>query len=372
MKTASYIGMNTSTSSTVNRVALGKAGAGRFDFKHNSEADIELDLDESYDDLLADEEMEPVVNDEKLSVAGKFTPEQAAEILNQFQSVSKRKFSRSSSLDADEVASEACAKYLEGIAKGWDVRDHRGLMVSLVSRTGARATQNEHDHWNRTAMRLFNKQVEMEETFLQRPLTPSEKKTVSEDVRTRWVDWNRRPAENFHLEKTTYVQLDAVDEDGYSLVENEVGLRTSISQPVVKAEGPMTQKALDVADGISADGSVPEKAPRGAKAASAKFTWNALAELSKTELPVLTENSISKRQRTYMLAAVKDSGLTVPQIAQQWESGVRDDTTKALFTPFGENITETEKANIADKLLEYPDYAENIWNSAVTFVTRGH
>lgn len=366
--------MNTSSSSTVNRVALGKAGAGRFDFKQHSEAEIELDddlINDSYEDLLDDEEMEPVVSGEKLSVSGKFTPEQAAEILNQFQSVSKRKFSQSS-VDADEVASEACAKYLEGIAKGWDVRNHRALMVSLVSNTGSRSTQGEHDHWNRTAMNLYNKQVELEESFLHRPLTPSEKKTVSEDVRNRWVDWERRPAVDFHLEKATYIHLDAVDEDGYSLAENEVGLATSISPTEIQAEGPMTQKALDVAGGVSADGSVPEKAPRGAKASSAKFTWNALAELSKTELPVLTENSISKRQRTYMLAAVKESGLTVTQIAQQWESGVRNSSTDALFTPFGENVTETEKANIADKLLEYPSYAENIWNSAVTFVTRGH
>lgn len=370
MKPASYIGMNTSSTSTVNRVAIGKFGAGRFDFKVNNEADIDLVDDEMYDDIIDEEQSDISIDAEKLSVHGKFTPEQAADLLDQFRSLARSK--SYSSVDSDEVASEACAKYLEGIAKGWDVRDHRGLIVSLVSRTRARSTQNEHDHWNRKAMKQYHKQVEMEESFLHRPLTPSEKKTVADDVRTRWIDWERRPAENFHLQNTTYIPIDAVDENGYSRIENEVGLRASTSGSSIDFEGEMTRAALDTAEGVGADGSLPNKAPRGAKLSSAKFSWNALAEISDTKLPIITENSISKRQRTNMLAAVKESGLTVPEIASQWERGVRNSTTDALFMPFGEDVSESAKQNIADKLIEHPDYAEKLWNSAVTFVTRGH
>lgn len=379
MTAVSYIGMNTPNNSSVNRVASGKLGAGRYDFKTNTEADLELDdysdaetpeLDE-WDDL---EDEVLVSTSEKINLADHFTPEESAELMRDFAAVAKRRAGdRSGVNDADDAASEALAFYMEGVAKGWTIRDHRAVMVSLVSRTSSVMTQGEHDHWNRKAMNLYNKQVLLEEELLQRPLTHSEKKTVSEDVRNRWIDKDRLPAKDFHLQKVTYSALDAVDEDGYSKIENEIGLRTSLSSVTSPSfEGPMVRKALDIAEGVSESGEVPDAAPKGAKRSSAKFVWNAMAEISETELPTITENSISKRQRTYMLAAVKESGLTVSQIASQWENGMRNSTTAALFTPFGENTTDADRQNIVEKLMEHPEYADRLWNSVVTFVTRGH
>jgi hypothetical protein len=371
--------MNTLNNSSVNRVAAGKLGAGRYDFKTNTEADLELDdctdVDSSELDEWDDLEDEVLVSTSgKINLADHFTPEESAELMRDFAMAAKRVTGKRGQFnDKDDVASKALAFYMQGVAKGWEIRDHRAVMTTLVSRTAAVITQGEHDHWNRKAMNLYNKQVLLEEELLQRPLTHSEKKTVSEDVRNRWIDQDRLPAKDFHLHKATYSSLDAVDEDGYSKIENETGLRISLSVSTSPSfEGPAVRKALDIAEGVSESGEVPDAAPKGAKRSSAKFVWNAMAEISETELPTITENSISKRQRTYMLAAVKESGLTVSQIANQWENGIRNSTTAALFTPFGENTTDADQQNIVEKLMEHPEYADRLWNSVVTFVTRGH
>lgn len=371
--------------STVNRISAGTAGAGRYTFKTNSESDLELeteydfyaegDSDEDTDgygeydsESDADHETDGRSSDNtdtgtKVSLSGLIDDAELAEVRKTVYAVARYKAANLSHLgtakvDPEDAAQEAMIKLLIQKSRDSEV-SAMGLGVRLAEIEIGNQSYSHLGNRNRDAFAKLNQRVHEVEDYLQRELSPREYDAMAEEIRENWR-WTNSfsdsptsiPAKGFqhHGELRNNVSIN-VEYDGESADEYyELSTEGNYNLSDRGENGHWFNRAADIADGADDGVSRPKGSRSLPKTQAKKYAWNGIAELSG--LPVVEENSLSNNRIKKVRKDMNMKPGRVAEVIREWEAGIRNLSTEALFAPFGAT-TPVECALIADKLTEH-------------------
>lgn len=199
-------------------------------------------------------------------------------------------------------------------------------------------------HEDKAGLRKFDNEVEKTRAELgRRHLTAAELDDIAARVRDNWVNPRNKPRIGFHTPKAKTVSLD----------EEYVNAQ---AQEIPAMPLPWT-RATAVDDLIGdLDAGVVDKDT------ASRRLWNTFARDSGT-LPAASSGTVTQSRARTARRAIKD----VRAAAAKYLAGTANpEETKALFTPWGSNITEAERRATAELLTSRSDkVATGLWRSAV-------
>lgn len=233
--------------------------------------------------------------------------------------------------------------------------DQPALLNAATRAVASRYIDPDAHHNDLTARRLLAKTVELEEAALGRPVTSKELAALADDVRLHAFNPGRRPHEDYYLGKPVY-SLDFQ-------VSETSGTTTGDLLVHEEPERPFSIDGSSLADTVDALES------REVSALSVKRNaWNHIAGLSKA--PHTHDGALNKADARSATAFAQAHGGGVAQLARDWQAG---DTTeaqdRALFAAWGDPSMR-EREHIATALLRKPEYADELWASAVGIASR--
>lgn len=253
---------------------------------------------------------------------------------------------------------EAVLKYKANNASIVITRPYVNTVGAGIVAQAARGRLRAED---RKAIGIFNRTVSEREAELGRQLTSKERDKVAAGIRADWPDTRHRPSADFvRFSQMRVLSLDATFRSGAG---DDRTLGDTISDSTAFSTGLG-------ADDQSVDPNTEagrvlsgERTDRGRNRNEA---WNLLATLS--DIPAAVPDCLNHRNATACRAGVSNGG-GVRSAAQMWLRGETSDATHALFAPFG-HVDEAARDDIAQGLLTHPDYAEELWASAVSTASR--
>lgn len=267
-------------------------------------------------------------------------------------------------VDEDDIAQEAMLAVLEREANGHVIHDPKAYMHTyswgIAQQAGNLGVRQE----NRKALRMFNEECDRREAARGEPLTSAEKDQVAVEIRDNWHDQKRKPSVDFRrYAGRMEVSMDAQesqDAANYLLPNSVMGQPGEENQFEVRP-GSYTDRALDAVDGINGD-----------RRLAKRMLWNVLAENSDHGTPLVQVGTLSQRKVTAVRAAMAKQAGGVLGAADAWESGQSDESTEALFAPWGTGASVAEQQAVVDQMRRYPDRAEALWTSALQLANTRH
>ncbi len=176
---------------------------------------------------------------------------------------------------------------------------------------------------------------------------------LAEDIRQRAKPGDR-PKEGFHEPPRVQSLETPIGEDGHTLADT-----------IVAPEDTDAGHASDMSPAASllAARINQEASPAEAR----REVWDAIAQTRDAALAV--PSSIQPGAATKARKAVAAAG-GVLAAARAWETGELDDAgERALFAPFGAHATNRDLASVTAVLTSYPEYADDLWASAMIVAT---
>lgn len=335
-----------STSQT--RVAAGVPTGGQFAASQRAESDLTLeDLTDAY---LGEVDSTPEEIDEV-----RRTIDLAYDSARHWES---RKGVRERSrgvIDVDDMAQEAALSILEREANGHVIKDKKGYMHTYAWGIAQQAGNHGVRQEDRKALKMFRTECSEREATLGRSLTRSEEDQIADDIRANWHDQRRKPTVNFRrFQGQMEVSMDAqesTDAVGYLLPNSVLGRPGEETTEV--APGSYTDRALAAVEGHEGD-------LRDAR----RMLWNALAEMSDNDVPMVRAGTMSQRKVTAARATLAQHPGGVLGAARDWENGQSNAATEALLAPWGERSVD-ERQSVIDQMRRHPERAEDLWDSAL-------
>lgn len=196
------------------------------------------------------------------------------------------------------------------------------------------------------AWREFAIRVDELETAADRMLTPAERDEVAAQIRTDWHDPKHRPTQDFHRHRfDTGLESEGADLGHARAVSAEDDYLQAIHQ------GPDTERVL----------SMPKQG-----GAMRPYAWNAICELRG--IPKQPQGVLNNNQITRCKQAIGATNQEVLSAVEEWESGLSNERTEALFRPFGA-ASQSHRAQIAEVVRDMPDRGGHVYSLALAGAT---
>ena len=270
--------------------------------------------------------------------------------------------------DAEDLQQEVLLQMLErGRARGNITEITPAYMNSVMRNTVARSV-NAHSRGigaenyakvnsaDLSAWGEFTRRVDEIELATGRVLSPSERDAVAEQIRDEWHDQRRKPTAGFHQHRFD-LSIDAPppgSEDGSGVD----GLGMAGAAPSAEEEylaqshyGPDTEAVMS----MSRQGG-----------ATRKYGWNAICEARG--IPKQPHGTLNNRQIAAVKKAVGENNQEVLSALEEWESGLSNERTEALFRPFGA-ASQSHRAQVAEVMRDMPDRAGQLYSLALAGAT---
>lgn len=255
--------------------------------------------------------------------------------------------------DIDDVASEAVMRIYVAKSNGTKFKgSSHGYVATAVKRTATsrfiKARTGSTSGRNAVAYKEYLQARDRMEQELMRHLSLTEEDAIARHIRAKC---NNNVASDFHRRTgTDFLSVDV--EDGYRYHE-----RLSF------APGSIADELQDVMDRLDGGNNL------AAARKSRMRLWDALAE--GVGAPCVAKASLYRWSVTAMREHVKEAG-GAKHVAAAWEAGELDaETEKDFFAPFGE-IDEEQKRQVADLVMAYPSYADELWSAAAGAAAKPH
>ena len=239
--------------------------------------------------------------------------------------------------------------------KGTASINQPALLNSATRAVASRYIDPDAHHSDLTARRLLAKTVELEEEALGRAVTDKERAALAADVRMGAFEPGRRPHKDFYLTQAVF-SLDFQ-------VGEKAGETTGSLMASKTRDTPYATDESDLAD------TVDDLANHRVTASAVKRdAWNHLAALS--DAPRAGSGTVSKADAKAAQAAVSGTAGGAAALARDWLNGhTTNKQAGALFAAFpGSSILE--RTNIAAALLRNPQFADELWGSAIGIASR--
>ncbi|MGC0252683.1 hypothetical protein [Pseudactinotalea sp. Z1748] len=197
------------------------------------------------------------------------------------------------------------------------------------------------------AWREFTTRVDEIELATGRALSPTERDAVAEQIRQDWHDQRRKPTDGFHLHR------------------HDTPMDTPESASLGHARTPSAEQAYLDETHYGPDTEIVLGASKQG-GGTRKHMWNAICESRGiTKQP---HGVLNNRQVTAVKNTVGENEQEVFSALEEWESGLSNERTEALFRPFGA-ASQSHRAQIAEVMRDMPDRAAQIYSLAIAGAT---
>lgn len=245
---------------------------------------------------------------------------------------------------ADDIVSDTVLEVLQEFARGRHIPNAGALTATVAKRQAYRYIDRDAHH---TALTARRKLAAWEYAFMQEHgRSPSTRESEAEAERIRMArPPGQRPSPGFQQTQEP-VSLHADDDALYAQL-TETPARPDVA--------PVDSEAALVVDAIEAKGSY-------SRADARRNIWNILAG---NDAPAVATRSVDD-DRAHRAAVTRAGGAAA--VAAAWargETAEADPATEGLFAPFG-NVPEKAREQVVTLLLGHPQYADHIWDSAMT------
>lgn len=266
---------------------------------------------------------------------------------------------KSNTVDMDDIAQETVLVALQALKDGKQVDNYAGMIHRAARHITSRSTQTVFRAEDRVAYRMFEQKSQEIINREQRLPTVAEEKAIEKEIFDTWHDPRHKPSRGFRIANTVERSLDAnmFDSDGATLGSTLVSVEQQESVPV----DSYMDRAFNALD---------EKGV-ASKALARRLAWNAVAEAAS--VPLAREGSLSQRHATRYRGIMLNHDDQVMGACRDWDRGIDNEATKALFAPFGSDLTPDEEEKVVDMLERLGGTkAQSMWESAVSFANNKH
>ena len=280
-------------------------------------------------------ESDVTLNDRSLS---------AAEILEVAILLSRRAARRNglTAEDAEDIAQETVYSVLRTRARNKGMAIEGGLIRVASNALVSRLVDTHKRHEDSRAYREWKLAVQGAEQARRRHLTAKELDEIAVEIRENWHSPRHRPHIGFQHE-TKFVHIDAYSSDFIDSI---------VSSDHYIADGTHAQNVL--ADRVEA-GEVSKDVVR-------RQMWNLINQDSN--VPESVRGSTTEtRARAY--ARVVGDALAVASARENGDATQAQE--EALFAPFGEHVTESEKMAVVHAITSRPSVGHRLWRSALDY-----
>lgn len=274
-----------------------------------------------------------------------------------------------SGYDVDDAAQDTIVALLERGEVAGTINNRDGYMNNIAKNIVSKSRRDGDNQSAIKARRMFHARTGLLEQQLGRKLTRQEKDDVAAQVRDSWPAGRKdRPAKDFHRTvQRTRVQARASDvageETGFEALlsrlpraEAASGLSGVDDETAEPAEGSKAHALLSTIDDHDGSGNdIP-----GLKASA----FNAVAEMRGA--PQVKPGSLSKNAAVKARKTMKATSGGVRSAIRDWENGVDNHATRALLSPFGDNLTAVEEQQVIDVYTVSSGTPEQMWELAVS------
>lgn len=292
---------------------------------------------------------------------------EATNLLTQAQRAARKAAMRwdGAGIDADDLSQEAILAVLENRSRRpGDAHDAKvgssepipvavdewfraaGYVRTVADRVAARTAIGLKAAPDFAGYRRYRDAVQDFTAAKERTPTPAEADSIAEQIRMGFPP-RRRPSVGFHrpahLNRTT-------------LPEQDVLVAPSGGDDPGFEPGSAGDEALTALESRTRPGLM----------AARRMAFRGLAE--RVNAPVPPERSISEERARAIRVAVTDAG-GVTVVARQIAASEETGATEALLSMFGP-LTHGERTRLANIFETHPDYADELFNSAVAYATR--
>lgn len=249
--------------------------------------------------------------------------------------------------DAEDIAQETVFSVLRTKARNEGRIIEGGLIRVASNALVSRLVDSHKRHEDSRAFREWKLEVQRTEFEEGRHLTAKELDAIAVKIRENWHSPRHRPSVGFQHE-TKFVHIDAHSPDFAD---------TLIKANHYAAEGTDEQHAL--ADKVES-GEISKDAAR-------RQMWNLIYQDSN--VPESVRGRITdSRARTYT-RTIGDA----LAVAHAWSEGKTTPAQEeALFAPFGEAVTESEKSAVVHAITSRPSIGHKLWRSALDYSNKKH
>lgn len=270
--------------------------------------------------------------------------------------------------DAEDLQQEVLLQMLErGRARGNITEITPAYMNSVMRNTVARSV-NAHSRGigaenyakvnsaDLSAWGEFARKVDEIELATGRMLSPSERDAVAEQIRDEWHDQRRKPTAGFHqhrFDQSMDAPLSGSDGESGAEAMGLAGATPSAEEEYLAQShyGPDTEAVMS----MSRQGG-----------ATRKYGWNAICEARG--IPKQPHGTLNNRQIAAVKKAVGENNQEVLSALEEWESGLSNERTEALFRPFGA-ASQSHRAQVAEVMRDMPDRAGQLYSLALAGAT---
>lgn len=266
---------------------------------------------------------------------------------------------KSNVIDTDDITQEALLAMMVNLDKGKDINNFKQNLSSVTANITVRSTETVFRAEDRLAYRQFVEKCNALSNRENRSLTTAEERALEKEVLDEWHDPRHKPSKEFRIARTTERSLDAnmYDSDGATLGSTLVSVPQQESVPV----DSYMDRAFNALD---------EKGV-ASKALARRLAWNAVAEAAS--VPLAREGSLSQRHATRYRGIMLKHDDQVMGACRDWDRGIDNEATEALFAPFGPDLTSDEEEKVVDMLERMGGTkAQSMWESAVSFANNKH
>lgn len=245
---------------------------------------------------------------------------------------------------------------------------HQAKLVNVAVRAVAQRYINPNvRHEDLTALNLLKQMVHSREQETGVKMTSAKIRALADEIRLGFPP-GRRPGEMFWLENREF---------SLSMPVGEGGTVYGDLLPASDVESPFAEDSSALADTVDAlsirprdslldrDGNAVERVTPSQVRAEA---WNHLSEV--TGAPTVSRGQIPRVRAASLRAEAAARVGGISGLARAWQNG---DTSPAddavLFAPFGD-LSMKQREAVTDALLRKSEYADDLWDSAVTIAAR--
>lgn len=256
--------------------------------------------------------------------------------------------------EVDDVIQRACLEI--GRTYGFEripLAPIRRVVSTVITKTRGHSGLGSTD---RSAMVVFTQLRQDREEQVGRRLTGREKEVLAQKVRETWLDQRHKPSRNF-LQKARLTDIAPIPH------ENDL----------VDGTSPWAASESHSADPSTEVGRAEEilNVPRSSWEAR-RHAWDALAKLREDDtggrIPRVLKDTHPSKAVAWARATIDSYPGGVMGAVDRWGQAVEDEGTIALFAPFGD-IDEDGRDAVCAMLTEYPQIADELWNSALSAST---
>lgn len=265
---------------------------------------------------------------------------------------------KSNSVDVDDVAQETLLITLKAIQDGKSIENLTGMLNRVARNITSRSTETVFRAEDRVAYRQFVEKCNALMSRENRSLTVAEERVLEQEVLDEWHDPRHKPSKEFRIARTTERSLDA------AMMDSDVTLGSSL----VSVE---QQEAIPVDSYMDRAFNALDEKGVASKALARRLAWNAIAEAAN--VPLALEGSLSQRHATRYRGIMLKHDDQVMGACRDWDRGIDNEATEALFAPFGPDLTADQEEKVVVMLERLGDTkAQSMWESAVSFANNKH